>query len=150
MTFEMIDWCYANRGWIELAVHGIYHSSNYECEKLTYEEFDEKIEPLLPMIETYFTKGFKAPGWQISDGVYQWLVDHGWWVADQGYNDARRPESLPAYINYNSNFKARGEDIKGIHTHTWNCVGNGIYELFDDITNKIKDETEFRFVSEVI
>lgn len=150
MTYELVNWCYANRGWIELAVHGVFHSSNYECDKMTYEEFDDAMAPMMPMIEDYFVKGFKAPGWQISDDVYRWLQDHGWWVADQGYNDNRRPKDLPAYVNYSGQFKAKGEDINGIHTHTWNCVGNGIYELYDSIEQQIKNETEFRFVSEVV
>lgn len=140
MTYELGEWCYANRQWVELAVHGIFHSSNYECEKMTYEEFDMRMSSFKVLFEGYFTKGFKAPGWQISDGIYDWLKEHGWWVADQHYNDGRRPAELPVYhVGDNS-----------IHTHTWNCVGNGIYELYDQLADQIKDETEFRFVSEVV
>lgn len=140
MTYELAEWCRANSSWVELAVHGVFHSSNYECEKMTYEEFDEQIQPLLGMIEDYFVKGFKAPGWQISDGIYDWLQQHGWWVADQHYNDNRRPVELPVYhIGDNS-----------LHTHTWDCVGNGVYELSEQIKNDIKDETDFKFVSEVV
>lgn len=140
MTYELAEWCKANAQWIELAVHGIGHTSNYECEKMTYEEFDAKMKALQPMIDTYFVKGFKAPGWQISEGIYDWLQQHGWWVADQHYNDDRRPVELPVYhVGDNS-----------IHTHTWDCVGNGIYELYDDLVNQIQDETEFKFVSEAL
>lgn len=154
MTYELAEWCKANSGWIELAVHGVFHSSNYECEKMTYEEFDEHMKNLNPMIDTYFVRGFKAPGWQISDGIYRWLKDNDWWVADQMYNTDRRPAEIPAYINDNGQFIAWNEgvykEINGIHTHTWNCVGNGVYELFDEIEAKIKDESEFKFVSEVL
>ena len=140
MTYELAQWCKANNSWVELAVHGIFHSSNYECASMSYEEFDEKIVPLKFMLDEYFVKGFKAPGWQISDGVYRWLRDHAWWVADQHYNDERRPAELLVYhVGDNS-----------IHTHTWNCVGNGIYELYDQLEEQIKDETEFKFVSEVL
>lgn len=140
MTYELCAWCEANSSWIELAVHGIFHSSNFECEKMTYNEFDSFINgSLKPMIDTYFTKGFKAPGWQISDDIYKWLMDNGWWVADQAYNDNRRPR-MPVYkVGDNS-----------IHTHTWNCMGNGIYETYDDLAARIKDETDFKFVSEVV
>ena len=107
---------------------------------MTYEEFAQAMQPLLGMIEDYFVKGFKAPGWQISDGIYQWLADHGWWVADQHYNDNRRPVQLPVYhVGDNS-----------VHTHCWDCVGNGVYELYDQLEEQIKAETEFRFVSEVV
>lgn len=150
MTFELAEWCKANSQWIQLAVHGIFHSSNYECEKMTYEEFDEKIKTLQPMIDTYFVKGFKAPGWQISDDIYRWLKDHGWWVADQGYNSGRLPVGLPAYVNNNGQFQVNGLNVNGKHYHTWDCVGNGVYELSDQIISDIKDETEFKFVSEVL
>ena len=140
MTQELLDWCRDNNSWIELGVHGFYHTSNYECEKITRSDFNHLMLKFDNMIENYFVKLFKAPGWQISDDAFEWLDDHGWMVADQAYNDNRRPEELPVYIvNDNS-----------IHTHTWNCVGNGVYELFDELLNKVNNETEFRFVSEVI
>ncbi len=154
MTFELAEWCRANKQWIELAVHGIFHSSNYECEKMSYEEFDNYMNSLKLMIDTYFVKGFKAPGWQISDDIYRWLLDHGWWVADQSYNNMRRPKELEAYVNNNGNFVAwngdQDTDVNGKHYHTWNCVGNGVYELQEEILSTIKEESEFRFVSEVL
>lgn len=157
MTYELAEWCKANSSWIELAVHGIFHNSNYECEKMTYEEFDNALQPLEMMLSNYFVKGFKAPGWQISDGIYQWLLDHDWWVADQSYNNVRRAKiakSLPAYVNNNGNFVAWNGDqdteVSGFHFHTWDCVGNGVYELSDQIKQDIKDETEFKFISEVL
>jgi hypothetical protein len=156
MTYELAEWCKANASWIELAVHGIFHSSNYECEKMTYEEFDNAIKPLLGMIEDYFVKGFKAPGWQISDGIYKWLVEHDWWVADQAYNNNRRPQELSAYINNNGSFavvrdeRTQDIDFTGQHFHVWDCVGNGVYELSDQIKQDIAGEEEFKFVSEIL
>lgn len=139
MTPELLDWAVANSEWIELAQHGITHSSNYECQKMEWEEIvDWSFKA--PYMNKAFVKGFKAPGWQISDQIYQGLLDNGWWVADQAYNDERRPKDLPVYkIGDNS-----------MHHHTWNCVGNGVYEQFDYIMDRIKDETEFKFVSEMV
>ena len=123
---------------------------------MTYDEFDEAMEPLEGLLEDYFVKGFKAPGWQISDGVYQWLLDHGWWVADQAYNNDRRPKELKAYVNNNGSFYPHipgvdlVPDFKGLHYHTWNCVGNGVYELSDQIKQDIQGEENFKFVSEVL
>lgn len=154
MTYELLDWCEANSSWVELAVHGFTHDSNYECDKMTYEECDALMDKYSDMFEAYFVKGFKAPGWQISDGVYEWLKDNGWWVADQSYNNDRRPKELRAYVNDNGRFYATdtpiAREFKGLHYHTWDCVGNGVYELSDQIKQDIKDETEFRFVSEVL
>lgn len=152
MTYELAEWCKANSSWVQLAVHGIFHSSNYECEKMTYEEFDQGLSPLKFMIDEYFVNGFKAPGWQISDGVYRWLRDHSWWVADQAYNNERRPKELRVYVNNNGTFHIPGQEpnFKGLHYHTWDCVGNGVYEMSDQIKQDIKDETEFRFIDEVL
>lgn len=153
MTPELLKWCDANRNWVELAVHGFYHTSNYECEKLTYEEFDRLMEELGGVIEPFFVKGFKAPGWQISDGAYKWLIDHKWWVADQSYNNDRRPVGLPAYVNNNGEFWSMNgivEKHEAWHGHTWNCVGNGIYETFDHVKSLVENAESFQFVSEVL
>jgi hypothetical protein len=154
VTAELAQWCKANSGWVELAVHGFYHGSNYECEKMTYEEFDEHMQFFSGLIEDYFVKGFKAPGWQISDDAYRWLNDNGWWVADQAYNNSRRPESLPAYINSDGTFythTAAGDSltIPAWHGHTWNCVGNGIYETYEQVEQLIKSTTNFKTISEL-
>lgn len=138
-TIEIMEWSRQNNDWIELAVHGFFHTSNYECEKITYEEFDANMNALSVITKSYFVKGFKAPGWQISDDAYRWLKDNGYWVADQHYNDERRPEMPVYHVGDNS-----------IHTHTWDCVGNGVYELKDEILQKIKGVEEFKFVSEVV
>jgi hypothetical protein len=139
MTSELYNWCGANASWIELAFHGFYHTSNYECEKISYEEFDSLMKSF-SNVEYAYRHGFKAPGWQISPAIYEWLHDHDWWVADQPFNAEKRPQGLKAYeVGPNS-----------IHTHTWNCVGNGVYEQFDYIMDRIKGETDFKFVSEVV
>lgn len=156
MTPELLIWGAKNSEWIELAIHGVFHGSNYECEKMSYHEFDSWMRPLMAQIEQgTYAKGFKAPGWQISDDIYKWLLNNGFWVADQNYNDERRPKKLPAYVNNNGEFRAYINGIpcdivQASHHHTWNCMGNGVYEQTDYIVNLIKDETEFRFVSEVI
>lgn len=146
MTAELTNWHEDNHDWVELAWHGFYHSSNYECEKITGYEFDNLMTYFdgFAKITPNFVSGFKAPGWQISDEAYRSLLQRGFWVADQAYNNDRRPKDLPVYIINDD------PEITSIHTHTWNCVGNGVYELFDQLVEQIKDETEFRFVSEVV
>jgi hypothetical protein len=141
MTPELLTWAFDNQDWVELAVHGFFHTSNYECEKLTYEEFDEWMNsPILSTALSGMVKGFKAPGWQISNDIYRWLADNGYWVADQAYNDPRRPKNLPVY-------KVGSETI---HTHTWDCVGNGVYELKDRIIDRITRYNDYKFISEVV
>lgn len=161
MTIELLSWSIANASWVQLAVHGFGHGSNYECEKLTYEEFDALMKaPLRKMIiDAYFVGGFRAPGWQISDGAYKWLLDNGWWVADQNYNTDRRPKELDAYVNNSNIFYVVDKDhpndmahwnpLDVHHGHVWNCCGNGIYEQFDYLMDLIKKTDDFKFVSEL-
>jgi hypothetical protein len=144
MTLDLLGWCLVNKDWIELAHHGFAHDSNYECEKMSYDEFDSLMAHIGWMTKAFFVRGFKAPGWQISDDVLRWLKDHDWWVADQAYNNDRRPKDLPVYI------VDENPEFTSIHTHTWNCVGNGVYELFPKLKEQIANETEFKFVSEVV
>jgi hypothetical protein len=117
---------------------------------MSFEEFDRHMENLAPMLEDYFVKGFKAPGWQISDDIYKWLEVNDWWVADQSYNDHRRPKSLPAYVNNNGIFQVNGKSIEAYHGHTWDVGWNGIYEAYDQIEQLVKSKDSFEFVSEVL
>lgn len=149
LTKELADWCRANSQWVQLALHGFFHRDNWECSKMSYEEFDNLIKEFQPMIDTYFVKGFRAPGWQISDGVYEWLLDHNWWVADQSYNNARRPDHLQVYINDYGEFSVKSEPVGAWHGHTWDCVGNGIYETFPELEAKVRNTEEFKFVGEL-
>lgn len=160
MTLELLEWCKANSSWVELAVHGVRHTNNYEMEKMTYEQMDRLMnEPMLKCIlDEYFVKGFKAPGWQIGNGVYEWLSDHGWWVADQSYNTFRRTSvsiTMPAYENKDGIFYPvrhgkTGAPVEAWHGHTWNCCGNGIEETFEHVKALVEAAKEFKFVSEVL
>lgn len=156
MTKELLEWCKEREAWVELAVHGFFHSSNYECEKMTYNETDDHMLDFADMIEDYFVRIFRAPGWQISVEVFQWLLDNDWVVADQGYNDNRRPDTLPAYVNNNGQFHVQKSEswkpilIEGAyHGHTWNVGWNGIYEDYDKVADLVKNCNNFKFVSEV-
>jgi hypothetical protein len=78
--------------WIELAVHGWKHETNYECAEWERADIEACLDS--DVVRRHFVSGFKAPGWQISDACYQVLAERGWWVADQHLEDARRPTGL--------------------------------------------------------
>ena len=141
MTPELLWWAAGNDDWVELAMHGFFHYSNYECEKMSFGDFEMMFyQPSLSAMIKKFVKVFKAPGWQISDDIYRWLLENEWRVADQAYNDGRRPKELPVYkVGKNS-----------VHTHTWSCMGNGIDETLPQLLEKVKQTNDFRFVSEVV
>ena len=88
------------------------------------------------------TKGFKAPGWQISDGMYQALLEEGYWVADQSYNNERRPKELKAYI------LDSGNKIHGHIGHMGGHNENEIEYLLDTIL--ALKEKDFAFIKDVI
>ena len=122
-------------GWIDMVPHGWIHETSRECENWTYEQSID----YLNKIERYnFTKGFKAPGWQISDGMYKALLEKGYWVADQMYNNDRRPKELKAYL--------LDESYK-YHYHIPDVCGNGIKQSFEQI---IKLKGDFKFIKEII
>jgi hypothetical protein len=128
--------------WIELAVHGWDHGGPScgdprEAEGWSYERAME----VLTGAPSCFVDGFKAPGWQISDGTYEALAGLGWWVADQPYNDGRRPAELRVH---------RLGDGDHWHGHIQNVCGNGLAETFDRLLGRVERATEFQFVSEVV
>jgi hypothetical protein len=123
--------------WIELAVHGWLHPDSRECEHWTRQQIEELLDR--NVVRKHFVNGWKSPGWQTSDDVYKVLEERGWWVADQHLADNRRPLLLPAYMY---------EDGDNWHGHIQDWGSNGLEESWDQLTARIRDETEFRFASE--
>lgn len=164
MTLELFNWCKINESWIELCWHGFYHSSNYECENLSYEQFDflmRVTRDMLPAVKVQFKNIFRAPGWKISDGIYRWLKDNDWVVCDQDFNMTRWPKEMRNYLH---DFEAekQGEQkfyiikdgkrhyIDAWHGHTWSVGWNGIEETFDQVKELVAGAKGFKFVSEAV
>ncbi len=136
--------------WIELGIHGWTHHSNFECSKWDYREAKQKIKRAYEY--GCFQPLFKAPGWQISRDTYGALKEVGFICADHKVsaytepgvpNKERRPKHLKVY---------EIDHPWMIHGHTWNCVGNGIYELverWDREGYPWDDSTNFHFVTDL-
>jgi len=133
--------------WCELAVHGWDHPDPYECAEWVDGMMQHVMETTV--VRKHFVNGFKAPGWQISDGCYRALARGKWWVADQHYNDLRRPRKLRVHCEGDSGDVRRTGVGEHWHGHIQNVCDNGIEETWDALTAAIAGETEFRFVSEV-
>ncbi len=103
--------------WIEMVPHGWRHDSNYECLNWSYTEATTYLNRCAIR---GFPRGFKAPGWQISTETYFALRDAGFWVADQAYNNQRRPAGLKTYLLDSAN---------KIHGHIGNWGGQNANEL---------------------
>lgn len=124
--------------WLEYAVHG-YNHTYLECKYWFFS--DSHYFLALAEESGLYAKGFKAPYWEMSKDLYDVLLDRGYWIADHDRNDGMRPLSLPCYKVDNRN---------SIHGHIQNVCGNGIEETFEYLLGRIKNETEFKFISEVI
>lgn len=121
---------------LDLVPHGYLHETPRECEDWTYDESCTYLDA----IPDYFTHGFKAPGWQISDGMYRALLERGWWVADQTYNDHRRPPELRAYLI---------DEPRKRHHHIQNDCGNGLEESLDELMG-LDPKRGFAFVRDEV
>lgn len=136
---------YMPRDWVEQVPHGFWHgdpaTDGGECRDWPYERavsFIEDIEAAQTI--DVWERGFKAPGWQISDGCYQAFLEAGWWVADQHLEDHRRPGGLRTY------FYEDGPDRW--HGHIQNVCGNGLAERFDELAERVRHADRFQFASE--
>jgi hypothetical protein len=123
--------------WLEFAVHGDTHDSVYECADWSAERMLEA------MIDrpAWAVRGFKAPGWQISDGCYETILRQGWWVADHSDNDRRRPAGILSYVYQNY--------PRSWHGHIQDVCGNGLEERFAELAGTAGSTDAFRFASEV-
>ena len=81
--------------WIDMVPHGWEHPHARECQEWDYGRSLEYLRRIAPL---GLTRGFKAPGWQISDGMYMALLEEKYWVADQAYNNGRRPDGLRVHF----------------------------------------------------
>lgn len=126
--------------WIRMYPHGQLHTSSRECQFWT---INQSLDWLEALRDTGWIKGFKAPGWQISDGTYGALKELGFWVADQAYNNDRRPKELRSYILDSPN-KIHGHiGHYGVGAHN----DNALEYIWDDIV-KLKDR-EFGFIDDI-
>lgn len=123
------------------------HLNSRECERWSYETTINYLDAvtLINRHAPVYTLGFKAPGWQISDGCYQALLERGWWVADQSYNNDRRPAGLKAYL------LDEGPELR-VHGHLGHLGGhneNALELIYDSLLEQFKDK-EFKFIKEVL
>lgn len=130
--------------WCELAVHGWEHPHPREAEHWTYEQANWVLDRKPPR----FADGFKAPGWQVSDGTYMALQERGWWIADHWDNDPRRPEGIWAHVI--SRAAGAGVDPDHWHGHIGDVCGNGIAETFNAVLSRVQEAQGFSWVSESV
>ncbi len=127
--------------WIEVAAHGWMHggpdcSDPRECEDWSRDDTANLLDSLHPR----FVHVWKSPGWQISDGTYEALLERDWMVADQHYNDRRRP------IKLRSHCEGDGDHH---HHHVQDWGSNGLAESWSTILPAVTTADTFAMISEV-
>lgn len=137
-----------HKDWIQLACHGWFHHTPTEAKNWTKKQTNFVLDQWVALgDEPFIQRGFKAPGWQISDETYKALLERNFWVADHIYNEDRRPKGLKAYTLAHP---------WCFHGHTWDLPNkdpkyrNGIRQLFLEHKLPWDKNTRFWFVSEVV
>jgi len=82
------EWCewlneFVKKGNIEIAIHGLYHYNicyphSAEFRDLPYEECKRRLimaEEIFKKAQLSYTKGFRPPGWGISEGLFKALKE---------------------------------------------------------------------------
>lgn len=131
--------------WIELAMHGWWHTTG-ETLSWTPEEAKAKMEMALD--QGIDGRGFKAPKWILSDVARQAAVDLGWYISD--HKTSRFRPLLEGERRYITDLRLRsqvGKEVR-LHGHTRNVSGNGIEEVFNMFVLP-RGGFEYKFISEV-
>lgn len=138
------EWVASMPDWVELVPHGWMHDTNRECQDWDRDKMHSAVWHY--GVAGFTVRGFKAPGWQISDGCYAELAARGYWVADQPYNNHRRPAGLRCYL--------LGEPPAGVHQihgHVGHLNGHNANELEYLVPQILACKgAEWRFVSECV
>jgi hypothetical protein len=128
--------------WIECAGHGWDHggpgcTDPREAEHWTYQQAIDVMRSLPERL----CGGWKSPGWQVSQGTYEALLELDWWCADHPDNDERRPKGLRVHV------AGTGDHV---HTHVQDVCGNGLEETFPELLRRVHQASSFEFVSEAV
>lgn len=159
---DMINMLFHHQDWIEFAIHGWDHESNFECYGWDYERTQMFMRRALDT--GYYQKNFKAPGWSITpkyngypagekdpitkdpQAVYKALVDMDFLICDRHYNASARPA--------NAKVVCIDDNPDIVHFHTWNVPSsdpnqrNGFQDIEERFGVPWDENTEFYFMSE--
>lgn len=165
---QLLELISPHSDWIELAVHGWDHESNFECFGWDYDRTKMFMHRVYKMVDGHgmkmYTKNFKAPGWMITpnlggypanptdpitndvQGVYKALTDMNYIICDRHYNKPARPENAQIIcIDCNPDL---------VHFHTWNVPSadpngrNGFQDIEERFGVPWDENTEFYFMTE--
>jgi hypothetical protein len=169
---ELLQLIWKHQDWIQLAVHGFNHESNFECYSWSHEKTTALMQRVgkmnIPFTPPVYQKIFKAPGWTITpgyngypagehlpvhkepQGVYNALNDMNYLVFDRHYNLPARPEEAK------HNIVCVDCQPNLVHMHTWDMETgdvngrNGFRQVEEEHGVPWDRDTEFYFIGEAV
>jgi len=165
----MFDLMAKHSDWIELAMHGWNHESNFECYGWDYDKADRFIKRAVGL---GYKKIFKAPGWTITpdhngypagehnlihqdkQAVYKALLDNDFIIFDRHYNVPARIDGLTSPRYSGSKIVCVDCQERLVHFHTWDmetgdeAARNGFQQIENEKGVPWDNKTVFKFVSE--
>ena len=130
--------------WVELALHGFFHS-NLECYDWSLDEAEAKItEGCARLGLNPKEAGFKSPHWEANGQTYMALANLGLWIADHPRQSTSwlEYESVPRYL------VDMDDDLATLHGHTWDIMCNGP-SWWSDKVSDFRDDV-FLHVSQAV
>ena len=94
-SWRFIESILVHYPWLDMAPHGMVHDLTRECAAWTREECARCLDLSEAM---GLTKGFRAPGWRVSEGTYRELNRRLYWIADRPENAGAIPKGMRAYF----------------------------------------------------
>ncbi len=126
--------------WLELVPHGWLHPHPHEAEEWSRERTLEVLDD--PVVTEFMVCGWKSPGWNVSNGTYDALLERGHWLADHPKNNARRPVGLRCHLLGSPDH---------FHGHVGSVgVDNGIRETWGKVKDLVREAESFEFMSEAV
>lgn len=128
--------------WIEIAVHGVRHEPNEELKKLSYDELSTYLRTSIDW--SVYTRGFRPPGWFLSDDGIRACNENGMWVA---LHDRDKTRLGPRCV---SGYYACGERLPYWHGHTHDVCGNWLRAHIKSLLKTWTPSQTFSKVSDAV
>ncbi len=133
--------------WIQHAVHGWKHETNFEVRD--WDEYQCNLYLNKAEAMGLFVKGFKAPGWEMSDTMRKVLLERDYWLAEHAKNDDHVKKEFPNLKVYSTTHPWC------MHGHTWPMPSqdpmyrNGTKQFIEEHGLPFNQETEFHFIDDI-
>lgn len=137
-----------NRGWIELAVHGIHHAPNEELRAVAPEQLGQYLHRMEPLFAAgTYARGFRPPGWFATREHMAAVRDAGLWGAYH-LRDRASAAAVSGDRGYYLCDDARPWPYW--HGHAHDTCGNWLRQHLPALLTRWPADQAFAFVSEAV